>query len=90
MVEKKKFVESHHDLVLFDIKFMYTSGNTTRTINYIPATIFRNPKKYWKQEKDAKGYNLPIPTRAEFKDFLLGILQDFNYFDSQTGFYQQI
>ena len=45
---KEKIVESHHDLVSFDIKSMYTSVNTTRTIDYILATIFRNPKQYFK------------------------------------------
>ena len=68
---------------MFDIKAMYPNINLTKTINYIITTIFRAPQTYFKQEKDNKGYLLQIPTKQEFKSFLQGVLQDFNYFGSQ-------
>ena len=43
-----------------------------------------------KPEKDKKDYTLPIPTREEFKLFLLAILKDFNIFDSQIGTFKQL
>ena len=61
-----------------------------RTIDYILAKIFRNPKKYFKQEKDAKGYNLPIPTRAENKYFLLGIYKIFISLRAKLAFINKL
>ena len=64
---------------------MYPNINITEVVNYIIIEIFRNPKAYFTPEKDAKGYTLPFPTKAEFKEFLLSILKDFNLFTSQIG-----
>ena len=89
-VEKQKFDKNLHQLVCFDIKQMYPSVNITRVVSYILKVIFRNPKSYFTPKKDAKGYTLPIPTRTEFKLFLLGVLKDFNYFDSQVGTFKQL
>ena len=75
---------------MFDIKAMYPNINLTKTINYIITTIFRAPQTYFKQEKDNKGYLLQIPTKQEFKSFLQGVLQDFNYFESQIGIFKQL
>ena len=68
---------------------MYLNINITRTVSYIIATIFRDPTSYFKQERDSKGYTLPIPTKTEFKNFLLEVLRDYNYFDSQSGTFKQ-
>ena len=43
-----------------------------------------------KPEKDKKGYTLPIPTKEEFKTFLQGVLSDYNFFEGQTGTYDQL
>ena len=69
---------------------MYPNINVTRTVSYIIATIFWDPTSYSKQERDYKGYTLPIPTKTEFKNFLLGVLRDYNYFDSQIGTFKQL
>ena len=69
---------------------MYPNINTTKTVDYIIADVFRAPQTYFKQEKDSKGYSLQIQTKAEFKEFLLGVLQDYNYFECQTGIYKQL
>ena len=69
---------------------MYPNINITRTVDYIIATIFRNPKNCFKHEKDSKGYTLPIPTKKDFKEYLLGVLQDYNFFECQTGTYKQL
>ena len=90
MVEKEKFDQNLHGVVWFDIKQMYPSINITRTVSYILIEVFRNPKLYFTPEKDSKGYTLPIPTRAEFKLFLLAVLKDFNFFTSQVGTFKQL
>ena len=69
---------------------MYPNVNITRTVRYIFKFIFKNPKSFFKPEKDKKGYTLPIPTREEFKQFLLAILKFFNIFDSQIGKFKQL
>ena len=69
---------------------MYPSVNITRTISYILKVVFKNSKSFFKPEKNKKGYTLPIPTREEFKLFLLAILKDFNIFDSQIGTFKQL
>jgi hypothetical protein len=81
LTEKIKFDPNQHELVSFDIKAMYPNINVTRTVSYIIATIFRDPTSYFKQERDNKSYFLPTPTKAEFKDFLLGVIRDYNYFE---------
>jgi hypothetical protein len=68
-VEKQKYDQNLHQLVCFDIKQIYPSFNITRVVSYILEVIFKNPKSYFTPEKDAKGYILPIPTRAESKVF---------------------
>ena len=90
LVEKQKFDSNLHEVVCFDIKSMYPSINITRTVSYILIEIFRNPKLYFTPEKDSKGYTLPIPTRAEFKLFLLSVLKDFNLFECQIGIFKQL
>ena len=79
LAEKQKFDETLHQVVCYDIKQMYPSVNITRVVSYILKVIFKNPKSFFTPEKDAKGYTLPIPTRAEFKLFLLAVLKDFNF-----------
>ena len=68
---------------------MYPSINITKTINYILTAIYRNPRNFFK-EKDPQGRLLPYPTREQFKLFLLGVLSDFNYFETQIGIFKQI
>ena len=68
---------------------MYPNINITEVVNYIIIEVFRNAKVYLTPEKDSKGYTLPIPTKAEFKLFLLSILKDFNLFTSQVGTFRQ-
>ena len=43
-----------------------------------------------KPKKKSKRYSLPTPTREEFKTYFLGVLKDFNYFESQMGTYRQV
>lgn len=90
LVEKDKFIESEHELFSFDIVSMFTNVNITRTVSYILDMIFQNPEKFLKQEKDSKGYDLPIPTREEFQVFILGVLKDYSFFKTQIGTYKQI
>jgi hypothetical protein len=90
LTEKLKFNENLHEIVCLDIISMYPSVNITRTISYFLKVVFKNPKSFFKPEKDKKGYTLPIPTREEFKQFFLGILKDFNIFDSQIGTFKQL
>ena len=54
---------------------MFTNVNITCTISHILNVIFEEPEKFLKQEKDSKGYLLPRPTMAEFKQFLLSVLK---------------
>ena len=68
---------------------MYPSINITKTINYILTAIYRNPRNFFK-EKDPQGRLLPYPTREQFKLFLLGVLSDFNYLETQIGIFKQI
>ena len=74
LLEKEQFIETEHDIVTFDIVSMFTNVNITRTVSYILDTIFEDPNKFFKPEKDKNGYFLEIPTREEFKMFLLGVL----------------
>ena len=85
LTEKLKSNENLHEIIS-----MYPSVNITRTISYFLKVVFKNPKSFFKPEKDKKGYTLPIPTREEFKQFFLGILKDFNIFDSQIGTFKQL
>ena len=45
-----------HELVSFDIKAMHPNINTTKTVDYIIATVFRAPQIHLKQEKDIKAW----------------------------------
>ena len=57
-------------------------------MNFILNEI-RDPTQYF-SEKDKKGATLPIPTRAKFRKFLHGVLNNFNIFHCQIcTFYQK-
>ena len=89
LTERLKFKPDVHEIVSFDIVSMYPNVNITRVVSYILKVVFKNPKTYFTPEKDSKGYTLPIPTRDEFKLFLLATLKDFNYLDTQIGTFKQ-
>ena len=57
-------------------------------MNFILNEIFRDPTHYF-SEKDKKGATLPIPTRAKFRKFLHGVLNNFNIFHCQIGTFSQ-
>ena len=89
LAQKKKFVESQHEIVYFEINAMYPSINIPKVVKYIVTAVFRNPRNFFK-DKDKRGRLLPHPSREQFKLFLLGVLTDFNYFETQTGTYKQL
>ena len=68
---------------------MYPSINIPKTVDYILTAIFRNPRNFFK-DKDRTDQLLPHPTREQFKLFLLGVLSDFNYFETQIGTFKQV
>ena len=88
-VQKTKFDKNLHEVVSFDINQMYPSINIPKTVDYILTAIFRNPRNFFK-DKDRTGQLLPHPTREQFKLFLLGVLSDFNYFETQIGTFKQV
>ena len=89
MLQKTKFRELEHEIVSFDINSMYPSINITKVANYIITAVFRDPRNFFK-ERDNTGRLLPHPTKEQFKLFLLGVLSDFNYFETHDGIYKQI
>ena len=87
--QKKKFIEQEHEIISFDIDAMYPSINIKKVVKYIVTAVFRNPRIFFK-DKDKNGRLLPHRSREQFKLFLLGVLTDFNYFETQTGIYKQV
>ena len=51
--------------------------------------IFTKPREFF-QDKDKNGNLKPIPSRPKFRQFLMGVLTDFNLVKTQIGNYKQV
>ena len=84
-----KFNNEKHVVVSFDAVKLFHNVDVVRTVNFVMKEIFTKPREFFK-DKDKDGNLLPIPSRPNFRKFLIGVLTEFNLVKSQIGDYQQV
>ena len=84
-----KFDATKHIVVSLDAEKLYHNVDVKRTVNFVMKEIFTKPREFF-QDKDKNGNLKPIPSRPKFRQFLMGVLTDFNLVKTQIGNYKQV
>ena len=89
MLKIKPFFDpKKHEIFTLDVISLFPNINNTRTINFILNEVFMDPRKYF-SKVDKRGNLLPLPSREKLRNFLHGVLNNFNIFECQTGIFSQ-
>ena len=73
-----------HEVACIDAVSLFTSINVPRTVDHIIDIIYENPDLYFSEN------NLgTVPPLTKFKDFFMGVLLQYNCFETLNGFYRQ-
>ena len=83
-----QFTHETHVVVSFDAVKLFHNVDVVRTVNFVMKEIFTKPREFFK-DKDKDGNLLPIPSRPNFRKFLIAVLTEFNLVKSQIGNYKQ-
>ena len=89
-VFKEKFMKitqnftNFYEIFNIDATSLYTSINVPRVIDHIVSEIYTDPDSYFNDNNLGS-----FPPKNIFKDFIIGILLEFNTFETLQGYYRQ-